>query len=351
MPRPGAQPASAVRRQDDADVARALAIEEQSQRVVNDVAERSARPQRLLTSALEQGLVDVHRGAGHTCIIASPTRITMRAERQDVLDQQRRQLVAARVERLPAQLLDLAERPAARAGRTGRRTRSTAPGRPARSRPATSSRPSSTRSSASRTSPISSAASRTAQSTGVSPGSSLPPGSMNRDGPALADRQQGAVPEDAHRRGDEDGHASVGRVGRPAATVGLPGLPLLGASATRSPTRSRARPRPPRVRRPRTGPGRPARTSLLAGVGLAGQVDRPDRAPACGPPGTAPAGRPGRRARPCRTCRRCRRPSVVRQRLPRSDAPDPGQPVVAGDRDDVAAEPVRAGVGLLEARA
>ena len=59
--------------------------------------------------------------------------------------------------------------------------------------------------------------------------SSLPPGSMKRDRPALADRQQRTVAEDAHRRGDEDGHASaVGRVGRPAAAVVLAGRPLLG---------------------------------------------------------------------------------------------------------------------------
>ena len=216
-------------------------------------------------------------------------------------------LVDRCVQREPAQLLDLAERPGVGLAGGARKTvdRTSASGSFAAGEVQS---PSSTRSPASRASPISSAASRTAHSTGVSPGSSLPPGQHEPGGPALADRQQRAVPEDAHRGGDEDGHASSRRPSRvPSSGRRSARPPTARPSATRSPTRSRARPRPPRVRRPRTGPGRLRGPASRRGSPCRAGRPRGSRA-RCGPPGTAPAGRPGRRERPCRTCRRCRRP-------------------------------------------
>ena len=114
-----------------------------------------------------------------------------------------------RPERLPAQLLDLAERPRVRLAGRGEEHGRAHQGARARSRRRRSSRPSSVSSSAVEDHPISSAASRTAHSTGVSPGSSLPPGSMNRDVPRLRTVSSAPSRRTHTERRDEDGHASA----------------------------------------------------------------------------------------------------------------------------------------------
>ena len=133
---------------------------------------------------------------------------------------------------------------------------------------------------------------------------------------------------------------------RPADAPGLAGVPTAPRSATRSPTGSRAGRAPGRWPRRGTASRRPARPPPRRGSRA--RAGRPCAAPArCAARRRPPGGSRPCRARRCRRRRTAARPASV-SRAPASVPLELEQPGVLGQRHRVAAEPVGAGVRLLE---